>query len=250
MKTIRNIFSALKSSFQLIQEANLYYLFAFPIAISLLTIAGAYYTISSIAELTINSFNAWILELKWSEWLVAFIEFTIGFMLRSALWLLLIYFFKYIIIVVLSPVLSFVAQITQAKMSKEESPFSVIQMFKDIGRAIIINSKNALFQLLIIVLLALLGSIPLIGLISIPLLFITEAYFLGFSLMDYGLEAKGTKSKETFYWIRRNKWATIVIGTIFFLFMLIPILGWMVGPIICVMTATIYVIKHKQDEQR
>jgi CysZ protein len=69
--------------------------------------------------------------------------------------------------------------------------------------------------------------------------FFIESYFYGFSMMDYSCERHRLNMSESIHFIRQHRGMAIGNGMVFYLFMLIPILGWMLAPSYAVIAATI-----------
>ncbi len=193
-----------------------------------------------------NSDNWFFLTLKYIIQGVLFILFKILFFL----------FFFFIsgnvVLILLSPVLSYISEKTEKIISNKKYPFSVRIWIKQIGRSIVLALRNMLIQLLLTLVIFFVSFIPIIGWIispfSIVLTILINSYFLGFSFLDFSFERKGLTIQQSVYIVRRNKGTAIGFGLIFFLLFMIPYLGNFLAPIVAlfsVVGATLSVEKMK-----
>lgn len=241
---------SISSSFKFIHQNKLYHFFLIPAILSGILFIGG---IVGLYYLTVP-FSAYLLELLsfsfLPAWLAGIIEFLIGFLLRFIAIGFLLSIFRYIILILLSPALAYVAQKTEKIKTGNDTPFSVKQFLSDLWRAFLLAISNGFKQIILVILFSLLGFIPVVGWICPFIIIAIEAYYLGFSLLDYTLEQKKYKAKDTRLFIRKNKTLSIVIGLFFYSLLLIPIFGWMFGPIICVVAGNLAINKKLSHESR
>jgi CysZ protein len=134
-------------------------------------------------------------------------------------------FSGYITLIVLAPLLTYVAEKAEAEITGEHIPFNLSKLLKDILRAIYIAIRNAGIQILWTLLLMSLSLVPGINLFTAPLLFVITAYFYGFSFIDYTLEIKGYKVKESIEQVRKLRLASVSLGAMFLVLNLVPWIG-------------------------
>ena len=91
-------------------------------------------------------------------------------------------------------------------------------------RGIRINISNLGKELLITLPILLLKFIPVVNIFSIALLFLVQAYYAGFGNMDYTLE-RHFKYRESVQFVKKYRGIAIGNGTVFILFLLIPVIG-------------------------
>jgi len=163
--------------------------------------------------------------------------FLLLFRLMSLLFYLFIY--KYVVLIIMSPVLAILSEKTDAIISGNHYPFNLRQFVKDVMRGVFIALRNLGIELFLIVVLFFTSYIPVIGLLSPVLIFIVECYFYGFSMIDYSNERQKLTIRQSTAFIGRHKGVAIANGAMFYLLFLVPLFGLMVAPSYGVVAATI-----------
>ena len=107
-------------------------------------------------------------------------------------------------------------------MSGREYPFNLKQLVWEIGRGIAISLRCMVLQLLMTIVLFFGSFIPLVGLVMPILTFGVVAYFYGFAFMDYAVERKRFRVKESVRYMRRNAGTVTAVGAVFALSLMIP----------------------------
>lgn len=77
---------------------------------------------------------------------------------------------------------------------------------------------------------------------------IISMYYFGFFMIDYTGERYRLSIKQSVKFMRNNKGFAIANGLIFYLILMIPLLGLLVAPSYAVVAATIGVEKVKEKE--
>jgi CysZ protein len=167
---------------------------------------------------------------------------VIDWISRLILWTVAFFLFKYVIIIILSPVMSLIS----GKIEKEltgglSSRFTLV---RELARGLQFNIRNLFKELVFIILFFLLSFVPVIGIIAPFLLFFTQAYFAGLGLMDYYFERHYTIS-ESLSIGRENRMYLTGLGSGFMLTILLPFVGIMFAPILGTIAATEYACKDK-----
>lgn len=239
---------------ELIFKNKLAYFFLIPIALNLLLFYAGYSFIDNWTAISIEYFeSSWDPE-SWSFWGGEFLANTIGFLI----WLILRFFFfllfafvgGYVILILMSPILAYLSEKTEKIINGTDYSFSWAQLFKDALRGILIAIRNFFWESLSIIILFFLSFVPLMQLVSAPLLFLISAYFYGFSFMDYTCERRRLKIKDSILFIRRHKGLAIANGSLFAFCLLIPVIGISLSgffAIISVVAATISIIKKEEQ---
>lgn len=166
------------------------------------------------------------------------------------LWLILmlLYFslFKYIWLIVGSPVFSYLSEKTAAVIEGKSYAFSLMKFFADLWRGISMALRNAFWQLIYIITILFVSLLPVIGWITPLLAIIVECYYYGFSMLDYTFERRGMNQSKSIDFISNHKGLAIGNGIVFYLMHLIPVLGWIFAPAYAVIAATISM--HEVEE--
>jgi CysZ protein len=151
---------------------------------------------------------------------------------------------KYVMLILLSPVLAYLSEKVEVIITGNDFPFNTKQFLKDVLRGIIIALRNMLIEVfLIIVIWAITFVIPILAPFTALLLIVISAYFYGFSMIDYTNERRKYNFSESITFIRNHKGLVIGNGLIYHFIFMIPIAGAVFAPITAAVAATLGVIK-------
>ena len=163
------------------------------------------------------------------------------------LWIIIMLFyfslFKYIWLIIGSPVFAYLSEKTEALMQNRTFDVSSSQLVKDILRGIYISVRSSLWQTVYLISLFILSFIPLIGWVTPVVALLTEGYYYGFSMLDYSFERRKLTAQQSIYFIGQHKGLAIGNGIIFYSMHLVPIIGWILAPAYAVIAATLSIIK-------
>ncbi len=225
-------------------------------------IPGIIYTILFIISMyffgkTANNFIEWIsLKTGLKAWLDRTHSGFLGFLFTLAaliMWLIqmMLYFslFKYIWLIVGSPVFSYLSEKTDSILLGREYPFSFKQLLKDIRRGIRIALRNAFWQTVYMIAIMLLALIPLAGCATPLLALLVECYYYGFSMLDYSCERKKMSAPVSIAFIENHKGLAIGTGLFFYIVHLLPVIGWVLAPAYAIIAATLSMHEVKRDEE-
>jgi CysZ protein len=174
-------------------------------------------------------------------WLAWMGKFTHWF-LKSIYWVAIVFFFfaslKYILQVLLSPLLSNLSVAVEKKILGSEPPaLNWKETLQDIGRSLKLAIRNFLHELLYCFVL---NFVPLVGQVGCVII---SAYYYGFGYMDYVLERKRMSVKEAVSFTKKHKGTAIGIGIVMNFMMLIPFVGWIVAPTYATVAATLQTLR-------
>ena len=163
--------------------------------------------------------------------------------------LLLFYFslFKYLFLIIGSPLFAYLSEKTEAIMDERDFPFSFPQLLKDIARGIKLAMRNALWQTVYTLSILILSFIPLVGWFTPLIALIIECYYLGFAMLDYSCERNKLSTSQSIDFIGRHKGLAVGNGIVFYLMHTIVIVGWILAPSYAVVAATISFYKVKPN---
>lgn len=189
--------------------------------------------------------EAWLQKQR-SEWL-SFFFVMIGLMLRLVLVFFYFSLFKYLFLIIGSPVFAYLSEKTSSIIEGREFPFSMKQLFKDAWRGVRLAVRNTLWQTVYIVLLLVLSLIPLVGWITPLIALFIECYYYGFSMMDYSCERNRLSASASIDFIGRHRGLAIGNGLIFYLMHGVPFVGWVFAPAYAVIAATLSLHRIKNQ---
>jgi len=173
------------------------------------------------------------------------IAFLISLLIKISLFLISGTFSRYILLIVLSPLIALLSEKAEEAITGKQFPFSFKQLFKDILRGILITLRNFSIELGIIIACTFLSFfITPLTILTIPLLLVVSWYFTGFTMLDYNAERYKMSAGESSCFVRANPGYACGIGCVYWLFMILPffigdVIGMMFGPAISVVGATI-----------
>ncbi len=222
-------------------------------------IPGIIYTLLFIISMyffgiTANRFIEWLgLKTGLKLWLdkngTGFLGFLFAFG-GVMLWIIqmLFYFslFKYIWLIVGSPIFAFLSERTASIIEEKEFYFNSKQFIKDIFRAIKIALRNCLWQSVYMISILLLSLIPIAGWLTPLLALLVECYYYGFSMLDYSFERKKLTATESIFFIGNHKGLAIGNGLLFYIMQIIPVVGWVLAPAYAVIAATLSLHEAKE----
>jgi CysZ protein len=164
---------------------------------------------------------------------------------------MLLYFslFKYIWLILGSPVFSFLSEKTASIIEGKAFEFKLSQYLSDVARGIKMAVRNTLWQTVYIISIIFLSLLPLIGWATPILAILIECYYYGFSMLDYSCERNKLSAAKSIDFIGRHKGLAIGNGIIFYMLHCVIIVGWVFAPAYAVIAATIsmHEIKEKQS---
>lgn len=177
-------------------------------------------------------------------WLVKFYPFDLGrsyadiilnWLSRLILWLIAFFSYKYIALILLSPVMSIVsAKIEKQLTGRDTGKFTLIG---ELIRGVRFNIRNLGKEILYTVLILCLGFIPGVNLAIPVLLFILQSYYIGLGCMDYYMERHYTLSESIKYG-QAQRFFLIGIGAAFLFTLFVPIIGFILAPMLGTIAVT------------
>lgn len=184
------------------------------------------------------------LQKQRSEWL-SFFFMMMGLILRLVLVFFYFSLFKFLFLILGSPVFAYISEKTESILEGRDFPFSFKQLMEDAWRGIKLALRNAVWQTIYIFSLLLLSLLPLVGWISPLIALLVECYYYGFSMLDYSCERNKLSPSQSIDFIGRHKGLAIGNGMMFYLMHTIVIVGWILAPSYAVVAATLSIHKIK-----
>ena len=190
------------------------YLYIFvPAAIMILVYKGGELMASrqSVSEAQTMSEIVWYL-------LGLIIDVTLGIMLMT--------FAKFIVVIVLSPLLAYLSERCETILTGNAYKFNLEQFWKDIKRALRLAMRNILRQYLIIIPLYAIAWLFWKNAAESPimwLIFLVSSYYYGFSFIDYINERRKLDFQKSITFVQEHKGLAISIGGMYALMIFGPV---------------------------
>ena len=187
----------------------------------------------------------WMTKLQ-NSW-ISFLLIFLQLILHLVLLLFYLSLFKYLFLIIGSPLFAYLSEKTESIIEGRDIPFNMAQFIKDILRGIRLALRNMLWQTVYTISILILSFIPLLGWVTPVIALAVECYYLGFAMLDYSCERNKLSTSQSITFIGRHKGLAIGNGMVFFLMHLIPIVGWVLAPSYAVIAATISLYNTKTD---
>ena len=248
LKEIVIAFQSWREANRFIQEHKLWKWILTPgIIYTILFIAGMYFFVRSADEAVSwisdqMRIEAW-LQNQQSGWL-SFLFVMAGMMLRLILVLFYFSLFKYLILIIGSPLFAYLSEKTEAIIENKEHSFNWKELRKDTGRSIRMALRNCFLQMLYFTGLIILSLIPVFGWITPIIALLMECYYYGFSMLDYSFARSDFTRQQSIRFQGRHRGLAIGNGFLFYLMHIAVILA----PAYAIVAATLSVHKVKNSQ--
>lgn len=248
-------FSSYSNAVTFISEHKLGRYFLYPVIIMLVLFVASLFGIFQLSD----ALGEWLIGLTGlnepgNEGMMGFlkggISFLLGIIIKIFLFFIYLWFQKYIVLILMSPVLALLSEKVDEIRTGQKYPFDTDQFIRDVVRGIGIALRNMLIEFAVIILCFFISWIPVIGWVTPVFLFFVSAYFYGFSMIDYTSERRKLSIGQSVAFIRRNKGLAIGNGMVYSLIFMIPFLGVIVAPVLGVVAATLGASKVVEKEQK
>ena len=189
----------------------------------------------------------------YGSWIPGFLQFEfITSVIVFMLWILLIIIgiltYKFVILILFSPVLAYLSEtVEKVMLNREPPPFDFKGIIKDIFRGLNITLRNSVKMIFFLFIIWLISLIPVVGLISPFLILFVQSFYEGCSLMDYTLERKRFSVQKSLNFAKNHRGKVTGVGSGFMLFFLIPFFGWFLAPGYGTVAATIFALEELNE---
>lgn len=214
---------------------------------TILFIAGMYFFWGSS-----NNVVSWVsdqlgienwLQKKRSEWL-SFLMVMTNMMLRIILVLFYFSFFKYMILIIGSPLFAYLSEKTEAIIEGKEHSFNKEAVKSGSIRSTQQALRNCGWQSVYLVALLLLSLIPVAGWITPIIALLLECYYFGFSMLDFPLARAGYNKQTSISLSAQHKGLAIGNGILFYIMHTLIIFA----PAYAVVAGTLTIHKVKNSD--
>jgi CysZ protein len=140
-----------------------------------------------------------------------------GLMVHLVLVFLYFSLFKYLILIIGSPLFTYLSEQTDALLNGKEYSMRFNARFRqDMLIGIRVAIRNSLWQTVYLVCLLLLSFIPLAGWITPVICIFVECYYYGFSMLDYSCRRHQMSPSASIAYISQHKGLAIGNGMVFY----------------------------------
>jgi CysZ protein len=189
----------------------LYFIFPF------ILLFGIYYygysLQNNIFEPKLDSVNSLVWYL-----IYALVEVSVG--------MLLMRFAKYLVVAILSPLLTHISERTERILSKNKAPYNWAQFKEDVIRAVKIIIRNFIWYYFYFLIIQLIAFIFWENPKESPLQWLNViicSYYYGFSFIDYVNERRRRNVKDSILFIREHSGLAIAIGLLYYFLIFVPV---------------------------
>lgn len=258
LKDLGSGFSGFFRAFGFAMGNGMGWMFLVPALLWLLLAFGLYQVVHGF----VDQLGAWLgayLEIPvasgeqgwWSD-LKAFLngarEVLVMLVLKLAIGYLLFVANKYIVLILLSPLLAYASERTEEKLTGRDFPFSWGQLMKDALRGALVAARNGALEVGISIVIWLVTLfVPIIAPLSFIALFIVSAYFYGFSMFDYVFERRRMRIGESVRAVNERIGAVLSNGALFSLLMKVPLFGILFAPVMASIGAVITMVERERS---
>jgi CysZ protein len=193
---------------------------------------------TAVSDLSrITGVDRWLHHQHSAAW--SFILILVGIMVRLIMMFFYFSLFKYLFLILGSPVFAYLSEKTESIIEGKEFQFDSSVFFHDMGRGIKLAFRNCFWQTVYTVFILLLSLIPLAGSIAPVISGLVECYYYGFSMLDYSCERHQLSPSASIHFISQRRGLAIGNGLVFYLMHFIPFVGWVLAPSYALVAATI-----------
>ena len=237
MKTIQQFFSTLPllmKGFGFIFRNKMQWFLLIPFIINIILYMGGFFIMESVFH-SLQSYFEVSIKSYFSDGMFRFVSGFLHVLIQVLYFLLFLIYGGFLMLMVLSPVLSYISEKTEKIVTgKDSGSFKFTQFLNDFWRGLKLTFRNMFLETGILILMFFIGFIPVINLFIPIVLFFVTAYFYGFSFMDYQNERNGLTVKESIAFVRNNKGLAAGSGAIFTFALMIPIIGAALGGMVSI----------------
>ncbi len=246
---VKSYFTAIS----LLLKTRLWIYFIYPVLIYLLLFFAGFYFIDQLTTLAESGIND-LLKLDnppyWLGYLQTALHFFLFIGLKIIFYFIYSAFSKYIVLILMSPVMAILSAKTETIVTGISFPFETKQFLKDIFRACALALRNLCLQLLAVLLSFSLMWIPIAGWLLPFFVLLLSYYFCGFSMLDYVNERKKRSVSQSVIYIRKNKGIAIGNGFIFSVMFAIPFAGLVFVTMVAPVAACLAIMEKEKLEAK
>lgn len=140
--------------------------------------------------------------------------------------LLLMKFTKYLVVILLSPLLSHLSQRCENILTGNQYPVNLKQIYADVKRGVRLAMRNMLYEYFYFFIILIIAYFIWDEPTKSPLFYLTFLigfYYYGFSFIDYDNERRKLNEVQSIQFVRSHRGLAMGIGMIYSLLILVPV---------------------------
>lgn len=154
------------------------------------------------------------------------IWFLLKLLISITLGLIMMKFAKYIVVIVLSPLLSVLSQVVEKRLTGNKYPFSLKQTISDVKRGVRIALRNVMWEYVFFLVILVVTFFGWDSPERSPIFYLTYVigfFYYGFSFIDYVNERRRLGIDQSINFMRNHRGLAIAIGGIYSILILVPV---------------------------
>ena len=216
MRFFKNLifgFKAYWKAIKFVKEHKLYWYFSLPAVLML-----GIYKLGEIVQNRRFEANAENMnEIVWS---------LIFLMIEISIAILLMKFAKYLVVILLSPLLSSLSIKCEKILTGNTYPFNFKQLVHDVKRAFRIVVRNIMWEYFFFIVIFIVSYLGWEDPKSSPIFYLTFVigfFYYGFGFLDYINERRRLNIDQSIMFVRENRGLAIAIGCVYSVMILVPV---------------------------
>lgn len=152
--------------------------------------------------------------------------YSIQLMIEISIALLLMKFAKYLVVIILSPLLSFLSQKCEKELTGKVYPFKMNLLVDDVKRGIRIAVRNMMWEYFFFIIIFIVSKFGWEDPKDSPVFYLTFVigfFYYGFSFIDYVNERRRLDMDQSIVFVRGHRGLAVAIGAIYSVLILVPV---------------------------
>lgn len=152
--------------------------------------------------------------------------YMIGLMVEVSVSILLMRFARYLVVVLLSPLLSHLSQKVEFLLTGNEYRFDMEQLLLDVKRGVRIAIRNIMWEYFFFIIVFIIAKLGWQNAEDSPLfylIFVIGFFYYGFSFLDYINERLRLNMDESVRFARKNRGMAVAIGCVYSSMIWVPV---------------------------
>ena len=171
----------------------------------------------------------------------------IGYWFKSGVLWFTQMLFEFTVITLFSPIMALLSERCDTILTGREYAFNFERLMQELIRTIGILATGFIFSSIVMGLWFLIAWIGNLSEISPYILFVLNAFFIGFNFVDYSLERNMVPIGRSWKYAIENPLMMMAFGALFSLLFMLPLIGAMLAPFLTTIFATVYFLRKGKE---